>query len=116
VRPPAHVFAAAAKEKSVASVSSCCNHQSKSYCEHHSSCCEEDKLAESRTWSIEFVAAIQARKCHGQAELWLTLGAVSPPPAKVVVSDDLIRGDILVIAADSTPGISQQPGTPPPRA
>ena len=116
VRPPAYVFAAAAREKPVALTQSCCHSHSKSCCDDDASCCEKDESAESHTWSIEFVSAIQARKCRGQAELWLALGAVAPPPAAVAVSVELLRGDILVVAAESIVGISHPPVAPPPRA
>ncbi len=115
VRPPGYVFAAAAKEKAVASHSSCCQREHDSCCEERESCCEEDHVAASDAWSIEFVSAIQARRCQGQAELWLALGDVMPPPAKMDVVVELWRGDVVVVAADARAGISHQPAAPPPR-
>src|SRR5262245_52833962 len=65
---------------------------------------------------VEFVLAIQARKCQGQAEIWLALGAVSPPPDHVHITHDLPFCGRLVSSGVALNSLTLVPATPPPRA
>jgi hypothetical protein len=107
VTPPEFVFLAAAREKPARSVASCCEH---GHCDAPNAV---PSLAES--WSIDFVSAVEARKCQGQAELWLALGAVMPPPAKLETALKLVACGTVVTATDPLAGISHAPAAPPPR-
>jgi hypothetical protein len=128
VTPPQYVFAAAAKEKIVTSTRSCCQLAAKSCCSNNSSCSEtprsepqgnqtkaEEAEAVQDKWSLDFISAVQARRCQGQAEMWLALGAVAPPPAKIEL--DLTQALCGHVAnfTQSIAGISLLPATPPPR-
>jgi hypothetical protein len=122
VTPPPHVVAAAAREKPQAAAS-CCSSQraAANCCEHHASCCghesrDGDAAATAAGSAFTFVLAIQARKCQGQAELWLALGAVTPPPARFVVSEQSPAASEAIIRIAALRGISERPATPPPRA
>jgi hypothetical protein len=65
---------------------------------------------------VEYVLSIQARKCQGQAEIWLALGAVSPPPEHVQIAHDLPFCGQLMYAGISFNSLTLVPATPPPRA
>jgi hypothetical protein len=128
VQPPEYVFAAAAKEQPVVAVRGCCMSHEKSCCELRKSCCEHDtghshggvddadeEAESSEGWSIEFVSAVAARKCQGQAELWLGLGAVAPPPAKVELNLKLVVLDGIESFTKSLVSVAHSPDAPPPR-
>jgi hypothetical protein len=131
VEPPQYVFAAAAREKPASLTRSCCQLSVKSCCEKDGSCCDEakhtahDSHADDEQqehdvarghWSLDFVLAVKARRCQGQAELWLALGAVAPPPAKFLPNlQQLVCGTIENFLP-ALAGTSQSPTTPPPRA
>ena len=123
ITPPAFVVAAAAREKPVIAAGNCCKvkHAVATCCEHEASCCDhhdDDGDAASATpgFGITFVLAMQARKCHGQAELWLALGAVTPPPAPFTVSPEFAAPGEAVVLCSHLIGVSERPATPPPRA
>jgi hypothetical protein len=64
---------------------------------------------------LEFVLSILARKCQGQAEIWLALGAVAPPPDRLQLTREQNvcgRLDSPPIALDS---LTLDLATPPPR-
>jgi hypothetical protein len=126
VAAPAYVFTAATRERPKLAGSCCAVKQTVAACsDHKSTCCDHDAHAKDRHGEgaahasgsvITFVLAIQARKCQGQAELWLALGAATPPPAKfAIIQESLATGDATVVIA-SLAGISERPATPPPRA
>jgi len=131
VKPPEYVFAAAAKEKPATAVARCCESHGKTCCEQKMSCCEhEDESSHvqaevvhqereevelSDGWSIEFVSAIEARKCQGQAELWLALGAVAPAPAKVELNLEALAVGSVENVCPSLVSVAISPDAPPPR-
>lgn len=128
VKSPEYVYAAVAKERPGVSMASCCESHGKSCGEKKMSCCEheaghlhgdadeaEEETESTSGWSIEFVSAVEARKCHGQAELWMALGAVALPPAKV----ELHLEQIVVGSVENDPlslvSVAHSPAAPPPR-
>lgn len=123
VTPPDYVFAAAQREKPVAKIVGCCaSQQAAACCERATTCSDHDhaadgeRAANASPVTIDFVLTIQARKCQGQAELWLALGAVTLPPAKVspTLESPLCGNALVFVAALSS--VSSSPETPPPRA
>jgi hypothetical protein len=128
VKPPEYVYAAAAKEKPAVSMASCCESHGKSCCDSKKSCCEHEgghshdevdedheEIDSANGWSIEFVSAVAARKCQGQAELWLALGAVAPPPAKVELNLEQVVWRSVDNISDSLVSVAHSPDAPPPR-
>jgi hypothetical protein len=141
VTPPQYVFAAATREKFVSTTGSCCQTAVKSCCAPKKSYChvlnspthddyDQDKHAHNEhsesdspepstaqdSWKLDFISAVQARRCQGQAELWLALGAVAPPPAHIELQlTQTICGHVANFSP-SLAGISLSPATPPPRA
>jgi hypothetical protein len=124
VTPPAYVSVAAEREQPVASTSACTSQQNKSCCEHESKCHDQKSQcvqhdehdAAAPTLAFDFVLAIQARQCQGQAQLWLALGAVGMPPPLVALNlESLDCGEVLIVA-ETLSGVSSSPATPPPRA
>ena len=59
--------------------------------------------------------AVQSRQCRGQAELWLTLGAVAPLPSRVESAYPCPLCDLLDLEGPSLRGIVLSLATPPPR-
>jgi hypothetical protein len=133
VQPPEYVYVAAARELSAAPVSACCQQTRKVCCGHDEACCEEHHeqdvaafvanhdphgvaAAPATSWSIDWVSAIDARKCQGQAELWLTLGAVTRPPAKTEIDLQPFSCGFVCCRLHSLIGIGDAPAAPPPRA
>jgi hypothetical protein len=128
VKPPEYVYAAAAEEHPAVAMGRCCESHGKSCCEEKKSCCRhvashshdatdeaEEEIERSNGWSIEFVSAIEARKCRGQAELWLSLGAVAPPPARVELNLEQIVLGRMGNVAESLVSVAHSPDSPPPR-
>lgn len=70
----------------------------------------------SRAWSIAWVCAISARRCYGQAQQWMALGSVAPPPERFEVSWDLVACPLFMGPILSLRGISDAPQPPPPRS
>jgi hypothetical protein len=62
------------------------------------------------------VLSILARKCQGQAEIWLALGALSPPPQQIHLTHELPCCGQLVSSEIALDGLTLDPATPPPRA
>jgi hypothetical protein len=128
VKPPEYVFAAAATEKPAVEAASCSESHSKSCCAQEKQCCGQeaeqalDVAERNRTqasaapgWSIGFVSAIEARLCHGQAELWLALGAALPPPAPIELNLEAVASGSVVITFPSFVSVELSPDSPPPR-
>jgi len=133
VQPPEYVFVAAEREQISSTARSCCQGAKKACCDHEVACCDEPRghdvaagdanhgelesaAASGASWSIDFVSAIEARKCQGQAELWLTLGAVPPLPVKTEVTLQPLCCGIVYCQPEALSGISSAPAAPPPRA
>lgn len=129
VKPPEYVYVAAAKEQPAVAAAGCCESHGKSCCASKKSCCERDaehshgdaddadeEVESSKGWSIEFVSAIEARKCQGQAELWLALGAVAPPPAKVELNLEQMAVGNVENVSPSLVSVVLSPAAPPPRS
>jgi len=123
VTPPAFVLAAAAREKPKVAAGGCCAPKGAvaACCQHESSSCDHDEhhgdtTAEASGSFVTFVLAIQFRKCQGQAELWMALGAVTPPPAKFAVTQESPAVSEAPVLIATLTGISERPATPPPRA
>jgi hypothetical protein len=128
VKPPEYVVGAATLETAEVSVaschpakrsSSCCERRAwesrPSDCSDHKDC-PSDTASATNEISVEWVMSIDVRKCRGQAELWLALGAVVPAPTVVALDLHFPRcGDVVEIAAVTT-GLSPLPAVPPPRA
>lgn len=120
VTPPDYVFAAAERERPATAVASCCSaRRGTSCCERASTCCDArtgKAEVSAPLVTVEFVLAVQARKCQGQAELWLAMGAVALPPASVTLTlDSPICGD-AVVSGPTLVGVTNSPESPPPRA
>ena len=76
----------------------------------------DDQAISSPHRAIDFVLAIHARRCQGQAQLWLALGAVAlPPPAVTVNLESLLCTEVNPFVA-TLAGVTSSPATPPPRA
>ena len=67
-------------------------------------------------WSIVWVCAISARRCYGQAQQWMALGSVAPPPACFQLRLDMAVCPLFAGPATSWSGVSWAPQPPPPRA
>jgi hypothetical protein len=85
-----------------------------------SSCCTKQGAKvpanEVATPAVRFVLAIQARQCHGQAEQWLSLGAVVPLPQPVDLTvAQPCCGELCVSDALLT-SLVLSPAAPPPRS
>ena len=137
VQPPEYVYLAAAHERAETRRAGCCQRGANACHDHDQArrdqaCRDEtapheiaalnsyDHEAETATasrasWSIDFVLAVEARKCLGHAELWLTLGAVAPPPAKIEVNLQPLCCGIVYCQPEALSGISRVPAAPPPR-
>ena len=65
--------------------------------------------------TIHLVLAIQSRQCRGQAEQWLSLGAVELPPAAVEMN--LVPNDCgeLLLTDEPLVSVASSPSQPPPR-
>lgn len=117
VTPPAFVLAAAEREQPVAK---CCSaKQVANCCQSKSSCCDHDsnkRKVDAPRITFDFVSAIQARKCHGQAEQWMALGAVTMPPAKIALVIETRMCGLASVVIPTLTGVSSSPETPPPRA
>ena len=106
VTPPEFVTRLAARERP-RPASCCAAKQAPDEC---------DAPESGASLSVALVTAIQARKCQGQAEVALALGAVTPPPARLALHlESLVCGDSEAIA-NFMSGVSDSPATPPPRA
>lgn len=66
-------------------------------------------------WTVGFVTAIQARKCQGQTQMWLALGAATPPPARLSLNLQFVDSGEASVASAVLLGVSFSPATPPPR-
>jgi hypothetical protein len=132
VQPPEYVYLAAAREQAETRQAGCCRHGTNAGHNHDQGCRDEaasheiaalnshdheeqTATASGASWSIDFVSAIEARKCQGQAELWLTLGAVAPPPVKIEVNLQPLFAGMVFCRVNSLAGISDAPAAPPPR-
>lgn len=133
ITPPKYVFEAAARENLVVNTATCCQARTKSCCSKENTCGvdhdspgqgdydhansdQQQSGAAPKSWSLGFVSAIAARRCQGQAELWLALGAVALPPAQVELH---LTQELCGQIANFSPslfGISHCPAAPPPRA
>jgi len=120
VRPPAFVVAAAAIEKPKTGGGCCVAKRAlATSCEQEATCCDHNDhgtVGHSSASVVTFVLAIQARKCQGQVELWLALGAVTPPPARFAVNRESPTVSEASELIATLTGISERPATPPPRA
>jgi hypothetical protein len=117
VTPPDYVATAAEQEEQTAQkAASCCESRGQSIsCSLKSDACCETQAATSPL-NFTFVLAIQARQCHGQAEQWLSLGAITPPPAGLEASTVLqVCGDLL-LSESTLASVVLSIATPPPRA
>ena len=85
-----------------------------------STCCSQKtsgtKLAKTDSQlTFQLVLAIQSRQCRGQAEQWLSLGAVELPPASVeMILVPHCCGELLPSDEPLT-SIAYSPPRPPPR-
>ena len=86
-------------------------------------CCgqpQDSKPAASRSgasrWSLGWVCAVSARRCQGQAQQWMALGSVAPPPDPYHVKGDLDVSPFFALPIASLCGVSFAPQPPPPRA
>lgn len=120
VEAPAFVRAAAERERPVVAQRSCCTgKQTASCCEQKAACCEGDDCEEAASgvrFGIEFVSAIAARRCHGQAEMWMALGAVTPPPTVVTFCLVSPCCGAMDVCDQSCSSLISLIDTPPPRA
>lgn len=101
VTPPDYVVAAAAEETEHEEPGSCCDHSKgevASCCAGHDEhptpgCCSSEhgsttaekgrQAGEARKDGTEWVIGVHAQKCQGLSLIWVTSGAVLPPPARV---------------------------------
>jgi hypothetical protein len=127
VAPPDYVLVAAAEEAADDEPASCCE-RSKLQAAACSSalrdggCCSNDKRANCSNCSheneapVEWVIGIHAQKCQGLSLLWITTGAIAPPPAVVELPTD---SNPTAWYVPSLPGfwqsLSKSPDVPPPR-
>lgn len=70
----------------------------------------------AQNWSLLWVCAISARRCHGQAQQWMALGSVTPPPPHFQVPVEWQIRPLFTAAVASLCGVSFAPQPPPPRA
>ena len=130
VTPPDYVLVAAAEEAAEDEPGSCCahaEHQVAECCSTHGggSCCSKKKHGgcsecshetDAAKDAVEWVIGIHAQKCQGLALLWITTGAIAPPPVPVDLPRDT---NPPVWCAPVRPvfwqSVSQRPDVPPPR-
>jgi hypothetical protein len=107
IKVPQFVLSAAKREETEKDCTSTC-------CSQKSSTPELAKTDSPLT--LQLVLAIQARQCRGQAEQWLSLGAVELPPASIEMNlvphycGELSPSDEVLVSVASTPS------RPPPRS
>lgn len=119
VEPPAYVAAAAKREASPSEKGkSCCaiGGEEESCCAKNSASEAPASTAEQTTAGVEWVLAASARKCQGHAELWLALGAVSPPPAPFDLFLDWSPCGTVCLDLPRLQSVSSEIAAPPPRA
>jgi hypothetical protein len=117
VEPPAIVVKHARHERQRALAQ-------KTHCDEaagRGTCCQQDKAsppyAPAKASSpIEFVFSIHARKCQGQADVWLALGAVTAPPQPVLLALELTCCGSATPSLANLSSVTSSPATPPPRA
>jgi hypothetical protein len=137
VEPPQYVLAAAKREPPAPIAKTCCGSGHGACCAVAADCHESEAIAahdchapheavdDSREpadgevvtrCTVELVSAVQSRRCRGQAELWLSIGAVAPPPARTEFEIEPMECDSIVVSPPRLAGILQEPAAPPPRA
>jgi hypothetical protein len=119
VTPPTFVVAAAAGEQDASPrAASCCGGKRSAACgKLASSCCTATSpVADDSAVVLDWVLAIEARRCQGQAEQWLALGALSLPPAGATWTPENPCCGELQAASPRLVGVLSAPHTPPPRA
>jgi hypothetical protein len=80
------------------------------------SCCSGPVVHQKQsTAPRDFVRLEDARRCQGQAELWLMLRQVLPPPPKIELDCTPIALDWLSLNSAATEILSSQPGQRPPQ-
>jgi hypothetical protein len=75
----------------------------------------EEPASELAPVVVQFVLAIEARQCHGQAEQWLSLGAVVPLPQAVDLAIARPCCGKLCVADAHFTSLTLSPAAPPPR-
>jgi hypothetical protein len=76
--------------------------------------CRVEKEAAAPT--VDWVIAVHAQKCQGLALLWITTGAIAPPPALVELPTDANPPAWYEPAPpEFWQGLSPAPDVPPPR-
>jgi hypothetical protein len=86
-----------------------------------SACCSKKSPAQpvaasATELTLRFVLAIESRECHGQAEQWLTLGAVVLPPAPAQLTLVQPACGELYLREACLSSITLSPAAPPPRS
>jgi hypothetical protein len=123
VAPPRFVAAAASREAAPATKPAACCDKRGCNASHgvakkeiESSEPSNQTPATVTAASNGLIPAVSSRQCRGQAELWLTLGAVAPLPAKVEAPHHWPACDRLDAADPMLESIVLSLATPPPRA
>ena len=113
VQPPHYVVTAARRETPrVDKPSACCG---KAACPTKGRAQAAVAEASSAAGDLGLLSSVSARHCRGQAELWLTLGAVAPLPAKLAVSEQSPPCGEIAAAVFMLSSIHLPLATPPPR-
>jgi hypothetical protein len=132
VQAPAFVVSAAKSEadksSSVAAKKSCCSSTGKGRTVHTAVACQSSTRAKSTqksccsgraheqpTATLNFVKLEDARRCQGQAELWLMLSQALPAPPEIELDCTPIALDWLSLNSAATEILSSQPGQRPPQ-
>lgn len=79
------------------------------------SCCQTKSQAKARPNSADWIRLEDARRCQGQAELWMMLGQVLPLANEVELPCEPIAHDWLAIRSSRAEILSSHPDERPPR-
>jgi hypothetical protein len=128
VQAPKFVLAEAAREgqatKSEQVASSCCSSKQKqpaaccssiAQADSAKSCCETKSDVCAKPASTNWIRLEDARRCQGQAELWMMLGQVLPLAAEVEIPCEPVAHDWLPIRSFGAEILSSHPDERPPR-
>lgn len=129
VQAPDFVVAGAEQDAASAAsqkLASCCSSKSKavtkSCCSQpadvasKASCCATDKAEVTQSTQRDWLVLEDARKCHGQIELWLILSQALPPGPEPQLVGQPIAHDWLDLHSATAELLSSQPGERPPRS
>jgi hypothetical protein len=111
---PSVKTASCCASKLKATTASCCS--TNSAAKANKSCCTSSKSPEAKKLRGDWLVLEDARRCHGQAELWLMLGQALPPAAELQPDCEPLAQDWLVLHSATAEILFSSPGERPPKA